>query len=413
MLYFKHSELVDTYHVSLKTVHNWIDATKTGKLNLDLVDNKGRTYIANKPANITALQKLSQEGKKYRNARYQKVIRPKKEFYDIFSRRQTLDLISSLTIHREIPHKYNYLDGGANNWDSWVLRLADESGPNMIHNTIDLVNSSLDSIDSLLKGREKINVIDLGVGNAMPVNDLIGHLLKRGALNRYIGIDISQSMLDIAERNLKKWYGEDFRFEGYVRDFSYERFDDLLVDDMLDSDDGKILNLVLLFGSTPLNFRNPNDALRAVYGSMGENDLLVFTCKPDTEASRRYFDYRLDEEHVGLSPIQKFVPNLLNIDDSLYDVETGYNEQKRMRYIRIRLKTAIVLEFEFEHAIRRVSLEKGDAVLLLRIWHQTALETINEFEKVGFILLRSNMTKDRERLLTVSGIDTYSDSARP
>lgn len=413
MLYFKHSDLVDKYHVSLKTVHNWIDAAKSGKLELDLYEHKGRTYIANKPSNITVLQKLSEHGKKYRNTRYQKVIHPTKEFYDIYSRRQILDIISSLTIHREIPHKYSYLDGGAYNWDSWVQRLAQESAPNMVHNTLELVNSSLDSIDSLLKDREKINVIDLGVGNALPVNDLVGHLIKRGILHRYIGVDISQTMLDIAEKNLKDWFGAAIKFEGHVRDFSFERFDDLLVNDMLDDEEGKTLNLVLLFGSTPLNFRSPTDALRVIYGSMSENDLLVFTCKPDTENSRRYFDFGPDEDYVGLSPNEKFVPDLLNIDESLYEVETGFSEQKRMRYVRIRLKTAIVIEFEFEKSVRRVSLEKGDTILVLRIWHQTALETINEFEQMGFILLRSNMTKDRERLLTVSGIDTKSDYARP
>ena len=413
MLYFKHSDLVDKYHVSLKTVHNWIDAAKQGKMELELFEDKGRTYIANKPANLVKLEKLSEQGKKYRNVRFQKIVSPKPEFYKIFTDKQVLDIISSLTIHREIPHMYAYLADGAHNWDNWVLRLAESSEPNMIHNTLDLVNSSLESIDSLLTGYKKINVIDLGVGNAMPVNDLIGHLLNKKLLNRYIGVDISQTMLDIAESNLKRWYGDDFKFEGYVRDFSYERFDDLIIDDALSSKDDEIINLVLLFGSTPFNFRNPNDALKAVYNSMGENDLIVFTCKPDTEGSRKYFDYRLDEEQVGLSPIQKFLPDLMSIDESLYDVEMGYNRAKRMRNIRMRLKVALVIEFKFSHSIRRVSFEKGETILLLRIWHKTAIETINDFENVGFMLLRSNMTKDRERLLTVSGIDTKSDYARP
>lgn len=410
MLYFKHSELVDKYHVSLKTVHNWIDASKQGKLELELYEKNNRTYIANKPVNTMVLRNLSEQGKKYRNIRYQKVVKPSKRFYDIYSKRQVLDIISNLSIHREIPLKYNYFDSGASNWDNWVNQLSEEAVPNMIHNTKELVNESLDSIDSLLAGHKKVNIIDVGVGNAMPVSDLVRHINDKGVLNRYIAVDISQAMLDIAERNLKDWFGKDFKYEGYVRDFSFERFDDLLVDDLINNEDGAVLNLVLLFGSTPLNFRNPDDGLRTIYGSMSENDLIIFTCKPDTENSRRFFGGALKGDHQSLDPYTRFSLDLLNIDESLYEVETGFSEQKRMRYVRVRLKTAIVMEFEFESSVHRVAIEKGESILLLRVWHKTALETINDFEKNGFVLLRSNMTKDRERLLTISGIDTKSDN---
>lgn len=413
MLYFKHSELVEKYHVSLKTVHNWIDASKQGKLELELFEQSNRTYIANQPGNTLILKNLSEQGKKYRNTRYQKVIKPSPQFYKNYSRRQIVDIISNLTIHREIPSKYNYFEEGAENWDKWVTHLSEQDAPNMIHNTLQLVNDSLDSIDALLAGRKKVNIIDLGVGNAMPVNGIIKHINDKGLLNRYIGVDISQAMLDVAEKNLKEWFGDDFKYEGHVRDFSFERFDDLLVDDMLDNEDGSVLNLVLLFGSTPFNFRPPDDALRVVYGSMRENDLLIFTCKPDTESSRQFFGGAIKSDSRDLDPFVRYSLDLLNIDNSLYDVETGFNESKRMRYIKVRLKTAITIEFEFERNVHRVSLEKGESVLLLRVWHKTAIETINDFEKIGFVLLRSNMTRDHERLLTISGIDTKSDYARP
>jgi len=413
MLYFKHSELVNTYHVSLKTVHNWIDAAKQGKLDLELYNKDGRIYVANKPKNVMVLEKMAENGKKYRNIRYQKTITPKPEFYKLFNDRQVLDIISNLTVHKEIPHKYSYVDNGADAWDSWVTGLAHDDTPNMIHNSLNLVSDSLHSIDSLLDSGEKVNVIDLGVGNAIPVKDLVGHLLKKDVLNRYIAIDISQKMLDIAEKNLKSWYGDDFSYEGYVRDFSYQYFDDLIVKDQLNDQDHKVVNLVLLFDATPLNFRDPADALRVIYGSLAERDLLVFTYKPDTEASRKYFDFGSDKEKPGLPLKERHIPDLLNIDSSLYDVETGFNEKKRMRYIRIRLNTTIEIKFKFANTIRKVVLEKGETILLWRIWHQTGIETINEFEKAGFMLLRANMTKDRERMLFITGINTLSDYARP
>lgn len=413
MLYFRHSELVNTYHVSLKTVHNWIDASKRGKLDLELHEHNGRTYIANKPGNLPKLQKLSEQGKKYRNARFHKVVHPTKKFYETYDKRQILDIISNLTIHKEIPRKYNYFDGGAEYWDLWVQRLAQETSPSMLTSSIYLINNSLKSIDAALAGYDKVNVIDLGVGNALPVKDLLTHLLDRNVLHRYIALDISQPMLDIAEKNIEAWFGDKVKYEGYIKDFDHERFDDLVVDDKLNDADGKIINLVLLVGMTTVNFRSTLDALKVIYGSMSEDDILLYTCKPDTSAARQYFDFGISSDNSELSPKYRPILDLLNIDSSLYDVENGFNEQKRMRYVRVRLKTAITIKFEFGRTYRNVTVEKGDAILLMRVWHQTATEVIAEFEEAGFLLLHSTMTKDREGFLSISGIDTRTDFARP
>src|SRR4051794_2742365 len=110
MLYFKHSELVEKYHVSLKTVHNWIDSAKQGRLQLDLHEKNGRFFVTNNSANTTLIEQLVEQGKKYRNAKYHKVISPKPEFYKLYSKKQILDITSSLSIHSEIPRQYNYFD---------------------------------------------------------------------------------------------------------------------------------------------------------------------------------------------------------------------------------------------------------------------------------------------------------------
>ena len=413
MLYFKHSELADKYHVSLKTVHNWIDAAKQNKLKLNLHEHGSRIYIANNPNNITLLENLASEGKKYRNTRFNKTVNPLPEFYNTYSRRQALDIISNLTIHREIPNQYNYVDDGAYNWDSWVQRLSKEDKPNNLNNTRDLMRANLESIDKLIGSHTRVNILDIGVGNAYPVKELLEHLMKQGILHRYIAIDISQTMLDIAEKNINSWFGGQVKFEGHVRDISYERFDDLLVDDMLDKDSEKTFNMALLLGATPVNFRTFSDILKCIYGSMGENDVLAYTGKPDSEASRRYFDFHPTSGNATVSPINRYTLDLLGVDDSLYDVEMGYDGQKRMRYVRVRLKSSIIIKFKFADGEKQVRIEKGESILVLRVWHMSALEIISEFEKAGFILLESHMTKDRERLLTISGIDTKSMIANP
>jgi SAM-dependent methyltransferase len=411
MLYFKHSELVNKYHVSLKTVHNWIDAAKQGKLELELIEKNSRTYIADNISNLVALNKLAEKGKKYRNARFHKLIAPKAEFYEIFSRRQILDIISNLTIHREIPRQYNYFDKGANNWENLLKQQAGESNPNTLSSTIDLLHTNLESIKRLVGKNKKVNVIDIGVGNAMPSRELLGYLHDLGILHRYIAVDISESMLDIARRNITKWFDDNIVFEGYVRDITYERFDDLIVDDMLNKDADDTINLVLFLGLTPVNFRSFSDALKVIYGSMVEGDLLIYNGKPDTEDSRRYFNIDKELGPNSLSPHYSFMLDMLGIDKTLYDVEMGYSTKRRMRFIRVVLNTALTIQFKFDGLERNVQLEKGEALLLLRILHMSALETASKFEDAGFALLHSSMTENRGLFMEILGIDTRSENA--
>ena len=413
MLYFKHSELANKYHVSLKTVHNWIDAAKTGKLDLELTEKGSRSYISNVAKNLSLLEKLSSNGKKYRNARFHKVVTPKPEFYDIYNKRQILDIVSNITVHREIPRQYNYFDKGATNWDDWLTHLENDQSPNILNRTLELVETNMRSLELLINGFTKVNIIDVGVGNAAPAKGIIDFLHKKKLLNRYIALDISEAMLDIAERNVNEWFGGDVKFEGYARDVSYERFDDLLVEEMLSKGGEKTLNLVLLLGGTPTNLRVYSDMMRVIYASIGENDLIMYADKADSEVARRYLDFSPNPGQHTLSPNHRFILNLLNIDDSLYDVEMGFDKAKRMRFIRIILKTPITIKFEFPDTDREIQLEKGDPLLLLRVWHKSSVEIIDEFSKVGFQLLQSSVTKDRQYVLTISGVDTNSDFGNP
>ena len=399
--------MVNTYHVSLRTVHNWIEGAKQGKVELELYKADGRTYIADTPENLVCLERLSEKGKKFRNTLYDKVITPKPEFYELYSKRQILDIITNLTIYKEIPRQYNYFDGGANNWDKFALHMWDQKVPNLLKSTVQLIHANLGVLDLLLNRADKVNIVDIGPGNGLPVKELLSHLLKSGKLHRYIAVDISESMLKIAERNINDWFGSQVKFEGYVKDVTYERFDDLIVDDMLNQGKERTVNLALLLGATPMNFREPYDTLKVIYKSLGKDDLLIYTDKPDSEAERRSFGVN-SEPGPGaraLSSKYSFIFDLLNIDESLYDVEMGFNKADRERYIRVRLKAALSIRFKFKDGERTVDLEKGESILLWRVWHQAALEIISEFEKRGFRLLQAGLTEDRQYFLSVSGVE--------
>jgi hypothetical protein len=269
MLYFKHAELATQYHVSLRTVHNWIDATKQGKLKLALHTEGDKSYVANTGKNIAIITDLIESRRKYRNTKAVKIVSPKPDFYTLYNEEQIYDIISNLEIHHEIPRQYNYFDGGAKRWEKYVERLAAEDAPNLLTSTVRLIELNRDYIDSLLGDYSRVNVIDVGVGNAYPAKDLLAHLLKKDKLGRYVALDISPSMLEIAESNIKTWFGETVQFEGYEYDVNYDRFSKLLANEYTRSDAGSTVNLVLLLGGTLSNMRYPDSGYRMIHDSMG------------------------------------------------------------------------------------------------------------------------------------------------
>ncbi len=411
MQYYKHLELANQYHVSLKTVHNWISAAREGKLNLQLHETKSGTYVADTAENSAILGKIAEKGKKYRNSLHHKQILPSQEFFEIYSERQILDIIKSVNTYREIPRQYNYMGGGATNWDNWLKKLEKDTSPNLLKGSVDLLHQNIGAIDHLIEEDTRVNIIDLGVGNALPVKELLHHLHSTGVLNRYIAIDISPSMLDIAEKNINEWFNGEIVTEKYTRDITHHRFDDIIMNDMLDNEAEKTINIVLLLGATPNNFPSFTSCFSVAYGSMSKNDLLIYSNKLDTEASRRYFDFSADPGQSiqpgisVLAPSHKYILDLMNITPDLYTVESGFDDKRFMRYIRIRLNTAITLQFSHRSIDRVVSIEKGDTLLMLRYWHQSAQEIISTFEEIGFMLLHSSMTNDRQFFLSISGLE--------
>ncbi|HKU18806.1 MAG TPA: L-histidine N(alpha)-methyltransferase [Candidatus Saccharimonadales bacterium] len=404
MRYFKNTELAKLHNVSEKSVRNWIDAAENGKLDLQLYQQGNKLFIANTSKNITVIGTLVEKGKKYRNTRGFKLTSPKPEFYKLFDSKETLNITSNLDVHHEIPLQYCYFDGGASIWDKYIQKLAKENEENILTNTMSLLGINLDYLEGLLKDSKRINIIDIGPGNAYPVRGLVEYFLESGRLNRYIAIDVSRDMLNIAKRNMCSWFGDSLLFESYVRDITYERFSDILAVDSFIRDE-PVRNLVLFFGSTLSNFRDPSQPLSAIRESMGKRDLLLFTKQLDTPNARRYFDFDIEpNSKAKISPLGRFTFELLGIDESLYEVEQFFDERSMERRLQVRLSVAISVEFELNGRHKILNFNKGDVILFWRHRHQNALQTIEQFDKNGFSLLQAATSADGECLLSISKI---------
>lgn len=401
MKYYKNTELANIYHVSEKSVRNWIDATLSSKLDLELHEINDRHYIANTTKNLDIIKSMVEERKKFTNSRAHKVVSPKPEFYELYTEEQILDIITNIDTHREIPLKYSYFNGGAVYWEEYIQKLLKETTPNPLSSSIKLIELNQNYIDTILDGN-KVNIVDLCIGDGMPAMKLLTHLHEKNQINRYVGIDFSKDMLDIATQNVRQWFGNAFNFETHSRDLNYDRFEDVLRKDILDGD--KPINVVLLLGGTLTNFKDPDLALRIVNASMGRDDYLIYSRKLDTEASRRYFDFYLGDDSQKLAARHALLPNLLGIDEALYEVEQFFDQTKKARFIQIKFKLDTTIDFLISGQQKQLSIRKGETVLIWRAWHQSSMDVINQFDQNGFDLLQASLTENKEYLLTISKV---------
>jgi uncharacterized SAM-dependent methyltransferase len=211
-------------------------------------------------------------------------------------------------------------------------------------------------------------------------------------------------MLQIAQANVEAWFGVNAPFVAHQADITYDRFTELVTRNVIGEGAGKTINLVLAVGGTFANLHSPDSAMRVIRDSLNRNDLFIYDRKLDNEAARNYFDFSVGDKVAALDIKSKMVLELLNIEDSFYDVEIGFNELHKERYIRIRLKVALKIKFSFDEGERIVGFNKNDTIMLWRSWHQNVQEVLAQLNRNEFDVLQTSLTEDKNYVLTISRI---------
>jgi len=215
--YFKKVELAKLYNVSIGTVSNWIKSTELGRLHLTLYEVKGKKYIANITSNKALIRDLVESGRKYRTSRAHKVVIPTTEFYEVFNERQVLEIINNLQVYKEVPRQFNYFGRGAKHWDDYLRAHYIDDEPNMLNQTIRMLDQFID-LDYLIRGYEEVNVVDLGAGNGLASLKFVEKVFLMGKSSRYTAVDLSPQMLDVALLNFQKHFGVALKIEGVIKD---------------------------------------------------------------------------------------------------------------------------------------------------------------------------------------------------
>ena len=403
--FYKNTELAARYNISEATVRNWIKSSLEGKLNLELVGSGRRMYVAKSIRNIPVIEGQVENNRKYRNTLSSKTVSPSASFYEVFSESQTHDIIRGLELHREIPLQYGYFAKGAQEWNEYINKQASVEAPSMLRGSIELLADNYSYLERRLAKFTKVNVVDIGVGNALPVRGVLDYLLSRDKLGRYVALDFSVDMLDVAKQNLKEWFGARVCFEGYQIDVGYERFANIL--SSKDEQAADTVNLVMLLGATPNNLRIPRDAFRTICESMNGKDMFVYTDSVRPLASLpEWLEYNYDirPREPELLDRHRRVLDQLNVKDSFYTVEMGLNREAKYLYSRIKFKFALTIDFNLRSGRQSVSFEKGDTILLWRCWRKTPGELVEQLESCGFYVLHTSQSEDHNYILTIAEV---------
>ncbi len=375
MHYYKSQELADLYGVSRRTVTNWIKQTREGKLDLELDQDKDEFYIIKSRFNQQRLESIVSERRKYLNQQSRKVLTPSPEFYQQYNETQIHDIIKSLNSYRELPLQYSYFGEGAKMWEVFRTQPERHMDPET------LLKAVSSYITHAIEQYDAINIVDLGVGTGAAARPLIEQLHKAGKLNRYIGIDISQAMIDITTRNISQWFNNEVKVETHIKDISHELFSDIIAEPIDEQDyHQKTINIVLSLGGYISNFRHPEDILRTISRSMNPEDLYICSFRLDAPAVKNQVSFLYSYQKQC-----KLVLDMMGIKESLYNVEVGFDEEARIRYARIRPKYALTIEFKLSKGTWIVNLNKDEAVLTARAHFNSTFGSPKDlFYKNGF-----------------------------
>jgi hypothetical protein len=409
MRFYKNSELVRRYSVSDKTVRNWIAASLAGKLDLKLLNEDGKHFIADSVANNTALKRLVTKGKKYRNGLAFKVVKPRQEFYELFSLRQIIDIANMLEKDRELSWHYSYFGKVAPYWNEYLTELYNSGEGNLLTNTIDTFKYSYPYLDQILERFDHVNVVNVCIGNNMAAKDIIAHVQATGKLNRCVAIDISDQILEVAKENTRQWYEGVIELETHTMDLRRDWFGDILADNPELTPGSKVVNLVLFVAGPIANFKRPEQVLRNIHDSLGIDDLLFISKKRDTQESRQFFDFNIknDKSLMGAKDID--IAAVIGIDESCYTFEQGFDPERKMRFMRLRLNVGLAIQFETSGFTKTVEFEKGEIIFLWRYWQMTDKVLMGYLRDTDFSILQSMHSIDRQLITTISKVKDGQD----
>ncbi|MDE1847864.1 MAG: L-histidine N(alpha)-methyltransferase [Candidatus Micrarchaeota archaeon] len=291
------------------------------------------------------------------------------------NRRQEAELLTSLGTMGEIPLKFAYLAEGATNWD----RVGSKGDISIIQRK--LIISRITQFINVLPKDSRINVVDIGCGNGAPAIMIMEELKRKGFGFAYVPLDVSRAMLDLAGERVRSKIGG-LKVNKIEFDFEHGNFSDRIYDL---TGEGEI-NLLLFLGNTLGNQSDRNRVLTNFKESMSSKDFLIVANELTNVARTARIVAHYNNKDV--SDLVYLTAARIGIGraDTVYDV--SWNE----RLYQVEMCMVLKKNMEIKIGSGRVSLEKGERILLARSKKFTEWAFTKLLSKAGFrtVLFASN-----------------------
>lgn len=299
--------------------------------------------------------------------------------YDVLGLEAIKTIMDSLSEHHELPLQFSYLGPGAKRWDDAIAALSPEKQQDVLPDFTGVMQKLLQYIDD-----SPVELIDLGPGNGLQARDLLDQLLAKNQLQRYVEVDISKPMLDIAAKNLRSWCGDGFTIAAHVKDFINEPLDDIF------KEKNGMSRIILVLGGTLDHSLSPVDALNHISQYVRPGDLLMYDVLAPTEASSHTVDF-------NLSPRHSFLLELLGITKDMYKARRTYDAHTNTRLDQIVPINDIDLTYKKENGFKPcIQLKQDEPITVWRYRSSTLEQATNNLRQSGLKVIAAS-TKDNKR----------------
>ena len=406
MRYYRNIEIAKRFGIGSSTVKLWIDNSVAGKNNLEIKEIKQLTNdkivykLLSNPHNERELTKLFQEGRSRNQLSLKKTIKIDTSTLNIFTTKQVSELISSLE-DKHIPMKLTYMNGGAELWNEYVVNGRKSGGYSATKRTEELLDTFITFLNQYNPENKKINFFDIGCGNFLPTRTFINYLNKKNLLSKYIAVDISHELLDIAEKEALQILNPN-QIIKIQRDFEVENLRDY-ANPYREAD---TMNVIALLGSTLGSYIDQRTILTHLRDTLVKDDLLIISNKLNSEIDKTKFSHILEKNEQLL-----WIPALLGIDTGEVQFNSYFDEKREARVIAMKLDKDYSFTFTYPDstAENKIYLYAHDHIIL---WHHkmTKIEDVaGQFQRAGLEYLAYFKTQDDNNAMFVTRKKSYSD----
>ena len=298
---------------------------------------------------------------------------------------QEAELFTSISGKGEVPLKFNYITKeGA---EYWVETVESERNPKKGHIASFEYGLLQDNSEFLLRNLtqngKNVNVLDLGCGDGLPCVPILEKAAELSLNVRYVPVDISQELLDVASKNIKKRF-PNIKIKKVLLDFDQGSFAQTTSELRRDN----FVNMLCFLGSTLGNFSNTDRILSNFRDSMTASDYLIIGIQ-----LANLLKMEKTIEFYKTEPVRRLTFALLKsygVTRESGTFDTTFNKELSQIEERFILNRNIKLKIGPES----VNLEKGESLLLFRSRKFTQWNLQKIISDVGYRLDTVKTGKD-------------------